>query len=162
MSLIMGRICNQDTSAKAFYYKLSTSFDFISALVLTRHALDLTLRVTELLQGPATDVADSSYLIEFLKSVINSKRKNVDQFHNCYKTVLEIAKKVRVDENKTRTTERNRSNIPSESVSDYFKKVVTIPLLNYLKAQLNERFESASVTAYSDLVIIPSKMVSMI
>ena len=50
MSLSMGRICNQDTLTKALsYYKLLTSFDFISALALTRHVLDLNLPVTELL-----------------------------------------------------------------------------------------------------------------
>ena len=87
----MGRICNQDTSTKALScYKLLTTFDFISALVLTRHLLDLTLPVTELLQGSAIDVGDSSHLIEFLKSLVNSKSKNVDQSqNNCYKSVLE-------------------------------------------------------------------------
>ena len=91
MSLNVGRICNQDTSTKALScYKLLTTFDFISALVLTRHLLDLTLPVTELLQGSAIDVGDSSHLIEFLKSLVNSKSKNVDQSqNNCYKSVLE-------------------------------------------------------------------------
>ena len=32
-------------------------------------------------------------------------------------------------------------------------------LLDYLTTQRNERFESASVTAYSGLLIIPSKMI---
>ena len=91
MSLNVGRICNQDTSTKALScYKLLTTFDFISALGLTRHLLDLTLPVTELLQGSAIDVGDSSHLIEFLKSLVNSKSKNVDQSqNNCYKSVLE-------------------------------------------------------------------------
>ena len=164
-SLNEGRICNQDTSTKALsYYKLLTSFEFISALFLTRHVLDLTLPVAELLQGPAIDVADSSHLIESLKS-LNSKRRNVDQFHNdCYKSLLELAKKVKVYEIKPRTAaiQRNRNNIPSESVSDHFKKVVTMTLLDYLTTQLNERFDSASVTAYSGLVIVPSIMIFMV
>ena len=166
MSLNVGHICNQDTSTKALsYYKLLTSFDLILALVLARHVLDLTLPVTELLQGPAIDVADSSHLIESLKSLIISKRSNVDQFHNnCYKSVPELAKKVKFDEIKPRTAaiQRNRNNIPSESVSDYFKKVVTMPLLDCLTTQLNERFDSVSFMAYSGLVIIPYKMISMV
>ena len=60
------------------YCKLSTSFDFILAKVLTTYAIDLTLPVTDLLQGSALDVLDSSHLIKSLKSLINSKRKNVD------------------------------------------------------------------------------------
>ena len=65
MSLNVGRIRNQETSTKALsYYILLNSFDFISASVITRHALDLTLPVTELLQDPAIDVAYSSHFIE--------------------------------------------------------------------------------------------------
>ena len=110
-------------------------------------------------------MADSSHLIEYLKSLIISKRSNADQFHNnCYKSVIELAKKVKVGEIKppTAVIQRNRNNIPSESVSDYFKKVVTMPLLDYFTTQLNERFDSASVMAYSGLVIIPSRMISMV
>ena len=152
MSLNVGRICNQDTSTKALsYYKLLTSFDFISALVLTRHVPDLAIPVTELLQGPTIDVADSLHLIESLKSLINSRHNNIGQFHNnCYKLVLELAKKVKVDEIKppTAAIQRNHKNISSESVSDYFKKVVMISLLDNLTTQLNERFDSASVGAW--------------
>ena len=35
-------------------------------------------------------------------------------------------------------------------------------LLDYLTTQLNERFDSASVTAYSGLVITLSKLISMV
>ena len=78
--------------------------------------------------------------------------------------MLELAKKVKVDEIRPHAAaiQRNRNNIPSELVSDYFKKFVTMSLLAYLTGQLNERFDSASVTAYSGLVIIPSTMISMI
>ena len=78
--------------------------------------------------------------------------------------MLELAKKVKVDEIKPRTAtiQRNRNNISSESVSDYFKKVVAVPLPDYLTTQLNERFDSVSVIAYSGLVIIPSKLISMV
>ena len=37
-----------------------------------------------------------------------------------------------------------------------------MPLLDYLTNQLNETFDSAFVTVYTGLVIIPSKMISMV
>ena len=42
-----------------------------------------------------------------------------------------MANKVSINETKPRTAafEKNRHNVPSESVYDYFKKIVTIPLL---------------------------------
>ena len=69
-----------------------TSFDFLSSLVITRSILHLTLPVTQLLQGTATDIADATHLIESLKSL---KRNTVDTFHKkCYNDIVEIACKV--------------------------------------------------------------------
>ena len=82
MSLNIGRVFNQDTSAKAtLFYKLMTSFDFLSSFVITRSILDLTLSVTQLIQGPAVDIADATHLIESLKNLICCKRNTVNAFH---------------------------------------------------------------------------------
>ena len=88
----MGRVCNQDTSVKATSFcKLMTSFDFLSSLVTTRSILDLTLHVTQLLQGPAIDIVDATHLIESLKSLICCKRNTVDTFHKkCYSDTLNL------------------------------------------------------------------------
>ena len=93
MSVNGVRICNRQTSTKASsFYKL-IAFYFIATLVITRSVLDLTLPVTELLQGEEIDMADVSHLLDSLKSVILSKRNTVDEFHNtCYRIILEIAK----------------------------------------------------------------------
>ena len=90
ISLNMGRVCNLDTLAMATsFYKLMASFDFVSSLVITRSVLDLTLRVTRLLQGPAIDIADATHLIESLKSLISCKHNTVDTFHKkCYSDIL--------------------------------------------------------------------------
>ena len=166
MSLNIGPVCNQDTSAKATsFYKLMASFDFLSSLVITRSILDLTLPVTQLLQGPAIDIADATHLIESLKRLICCKRNTVDTFHKkCYSDIVEIACKVGIEECKPRTSklQRNHNNIPSESISDYFKKVVTIPLLDHLTLEIEIRFEHGSISVYNGLVIIPSKMVSLV
>ena len=86
----MGSVSNQDTSAKATsFYKLMASFDFLSSLVITRSVRDLTLPVTQLLQGPAIDVADATHFIESLKSLIYSKHNTVDTFHKkCYSDIV--------------------------------------------------------------------------
>ena len=166
MSLNMGRVCNQDTSAKATsFYKLMTSFDFLSSLLVTSSILYLTLPVTQLLQGLAIDNADATHLIELLKSLICCKRNTVDSFHKkCYNDIVRLACKVGIEECKARTStlERNRNNVSSESISDYFKKVVTIPLFDLLTAEIERRFDHASISFYSGLVIIPSKMVSLV
>ena len=76
--------------------------------------------------------------------------------------MLELAKKVKVNEIRTCTAaiQRNGNNVLSESVSDYVKRIVTMSLLDYLTTKLNERFDSASVTAYSAFGLI--LMISMV
>ena len=109
-------------------------------------------------------MADASHLLDSLKRVILSKQNNVDEFHNkCYRIILEIANKVSINETKPRTAtfQKYSNNVPSDSVSDYFKKVVTTPLLDHLLAQLDVRFDSASVMVYGGLVIVPVKMLSL-
>ena len=61
---------------------------------------------------------------------------------------------------RTSNLQRNRNNIPSELISDYLKKVVTIPLLDHLTVE--RRFDHDSISVYGGLVIIPSKMVSLV
>ena len=164
--LNIGRVSNQDASPKAIsFHKLMTSFDFLSSLVITRSILDLTLPLAQLLQGPAIDIADATHLIESLKSLISCKRNTVDTFHKkCYSDIVELACRVGIEQCKPRTSklQTNRNNIPAESISDYFKKVVTISLLDHLTVEIEKRFDHASISVYSDLVIIPSKMVPLV
>ena len=68
-------------------------------------------------------MADASYVLDSLKSVILSKRNTVDEFHNnCYRIILEIANKISTNEAKpcTAAFQKNCNNVPSESVFDYF------------------------------------------
>ena len=164
MSVNEVRVCNRQTSTKASsFYKL-LAFYFIANLVITRSVLDLTLPVTELLQGEEIDMADVSHLLDSLKSVILSKRNTVGEFHDTfYRIILEIANKVSINETKSRRAafQINRNNVPSESVYDYFRKDVTIPLLDHLLTQLHVRFDSPSVMEYDGLVIVPLKMLSL-
>ena len=52
------------------FNRLIASFDFIAILVLTRSIVDLTLPVTELLQGKEIDMADASYFFDSLIVVL--------------------------------------------------------------------------------------------
>ena len=73
---------------------LITQFDFIVALVITRHILDATLPVTELLQGKSINVMDGFHLI-------TTMRTNIDFYHNTwYDEALKLCKEVEIQEAK--------------------------------------------------------------
>ena len=55
---------------------------------------------------------------------------------------------------------KNRANVPFESISDYYKKSITIPLLDNFNSDMQTRFNTDAVTAYHGLSILPAKVVS--
>ena len=143
---------------------LITQFDFIVALVITRHILDATLPVTELLQGKSIDVMDGFHLITTMKNDVMIMRTNIDFYHNTwYDEALKLCKEVEIQEAKKRTVGRQttRSNPPSSSFSEHYKLTITIPLSDHLQAALDARFDLDSVNVYKGLSIVPVKMMSL-
>ena len=134
-------------------------FDFIVTLVITRHLLDSTLSVTQLMQGKSIDIMDGIHLITTLKNSVVKMRNSVDQTHNTwYDEALQLANEVGVEESKPYPTPRNK---PSKTVSDYYKIYVTIPLLDHLQSSLDTRFNLESINVYKGLSIVPAKMLSL-
>ena len=78
--------------------------------------------------------------------------------------IVDLSCKLGIEECKPRTSklQRNRNNVPSELISDYFKKVVTIPILDHLTVETERRFDHVSISVYSGLVTIPSKTVFLV
>ena len=107
-------------------------------MVITKSILDLLFPVTQLLQGPAKDIADVTYLIE----VFAANAILLIPVLISISGIIEFACKVGIQEYKPRASklQRNRNSIPSESISDYFKKIVTIPLLDQLTVEIERRF----------------------
>jgi hypothetical protein len=127
--------------------------------------LDLTLPVTQLLQGKTIDVMDGIHLITSLKDHISLMRNTIDDFHDsCYQEALDLAEEVEVSEWKPQTTAKQtaHANTPHNSTSDYYKKIITIPLVDHLNSSLTARFDLNSVNIYKGLCIVPSKMISLI
>ena len=89
MSFNIGRVCNQNTSAKAnSFFKLMTSFHFLSSSVINRSIVDsiLDLIYTQLFQG--LSCSDAAHLIESLKRLICCKRNTINTSHKkCYSDI---------------------------------------------------------------------------
>ena len=117
-----------------------------------------------MLQDPAIDIADAIHLIESLTSHIYCKGDAVDTFHKkCYSDIFELACKVVLK--KAKREHQSCTGIvifESELTSDYLKKVMTISLLDHLTVEIEKTFDHAYILVYGDLVIVPSKMVSLV
>lgn len=103
--------------------------------------------------------------VEALKNLGIRIRNEINFYHDkWYTEVVALAAKVDIVESMPRTTNRQttRDNHPSSHASEYFKRVITIPVLDHLNSELKTRFDMDSVNAYYGLSIVPSKMIALV
>ena len=101
-------------------------FEFVATLVITRHVLDETLPVTQLLQGKGIDIMDGIDLINSLKDNVMLMRNSVDSYHDMwYDEALQLAAKVGLRETKPRTVgkQTTKANPPFKTISEYYKRI---------------------------------------
>ncbi|XP_057299418.1 52 kDa repressor of the inhibitor of the protein kinase-like [Hydractinia symbiolongicarpus] len=155
-------MCNRDTKSKASsFVNLISRFDFLISLVCTTKVLLVTLPVTRNLQSKSIDILKGINLISALKKEVIDTRNSVDAFHNnVFSEAVAIANELDVTIKAPRIckTQIHRSNTPFDSVSDYFKRSVTIPLLDFLNTSISKRFQPETVAAYKGLALIPSHL----
>ena len=125
----------------------------------------MTLPVTRLLQFKSSDICDGLHLIESVRALVITRRQEVDKFQSkWYKKALTLTEKINITEAMARVagTQIHRSNTPAESVSDYYKRAITIPLLDHFICELDYRFDSSKTEAiFNGFVIVPAKLIAI-
>ena len=154
---------NQDTRKDAqSHFLVLTRFSFIFALTVTKEVLGYTKALSVKLQGRYVDVVKALTEINVVKRTLQSARSGVGQFHRrVYRSAVELAKVVNVDESVPRTTgqQQHRCNVPYASVSEYFQRQLTIPALDHLISEINDRFtKSLSDKICQIKVLLPSTL----
>jgi hypothetical protein len=107
---------------------------------------------------------DGIHLINSLKSFANIARLSCDVYHNkWYTEAVELANRLDIKQETPRTVGRQyyRNNVPAETPSEYFKRAVTIPILDHLKSELENRFDLNSLSCYKGASIIPTKIAQL-
>ena len=116
-------------------------------------------------QGKSIDIMDGIHLINTIKNDFTNFRNSIDSFHDTwYAEALDLAEKVEVEESKPRTVvgkQTTRSNPPYKSISEYYKRTITIPLVDHINSALQHRFDTESVNVYKGLSVVPTKMMSL-
>lgn len=56
--------------------------------------------------------------------------------------------------------QQHRSNIPAQTPSEYYRRSISIPVLDHLLSELESRFTTHQVTALQGLYLVPSVLVS--
>ena len=163
MSLNLNGDCNNKTRVNGgYFFGAIKSFRFIVSLVFAKNILDKCLPVTRSLQSSSIDILCALEEITSLKSLGQKLRNEVDSVHKeWYNMALDPAKAVDVEEWKPRSCAKqiNRDNVPFSDISEYYKRTVTVPLLDNFVTDVNTRFNTEAVTAYQGLSVLPARVV---
>ena len=130
---------DRDTKLRAQGLKASlSSFQTIAVFFITKNALDEVKSIASKLQKREQDFFD-----RWLLNNIERTRSNIDTvFTSWYDQILTLAEQVGSTESVPRKTsfQRNRTNIPSTTPCNHYKRAIAIPLLDSLFSQMKERF----------------------
>ncbi len=151
------------TDARALLLAMSTT-DFIAALVIMNSCMGYLRALTCSLQAEAKDVIEAVDEIHTVQRALQSVRNEVDSHHNeWFKIVEDMCLKVGTQPMLPRVCGRqqHRMNLPSNTPSEYFKRSISIPLLDHILSELHSRFSSHNQMALKGMCLIPSVMVTL-
>ena len=140
-------------------FNACSEFSFIICLVVTNFLLGLLQPLTSKLQGREVDIMAAYGEVDLVKNGLQRTRNEVEKIHTeLYDRAQKVADYVGVQPNKPRTCARmaNRENHNIVSTSDYYRSIVTIPFLDHLITEIDERFGNAPATVVKGFNAIPA------
>ena len=126
----------------------SVSFEFIVCLVIVSRFLEITLPVTKELQSPTVDVIAAVEKITLLFSMLQRVHDEITESHDeCYDESVKLADNLGTLPSKPRiaNAQANRSNNPSYTASEYYRRVISIPFLDHHSSQIQMRFSQKNI-----------------
>lgn len=151
---------NRDTQKDASsYFFACTRFQFIITLVITSQVMSYSKTLCVSLQARGTDVIKAYRHVNLVKKSLMEVRDKIDDFSAKYfEEARKLADKVGVTASSPRNAIRmeHRTNTPADTVEQYYKRNVAIPLIDHLVTELDSRFPGQAQKATETLKLIPS------
>ena len=104
--------------------------------------MSVTYALSKYLQTVNIDLFAAMDRVQLCVDHLQSMRSDDEAYSELYGVAVGLAEKLGVIPSKPRTvgTQRYRSNQPSDSVEQYYKRAIFIPYLDYLLSSLHARF----------------------
>ena len=151
------------TDARSLLLAISTT-DFLAALVITNFCLKYLQALTSNLQGEAKDIVVAVSEINTVISTLQDVRENIETYHSTwFTTVQKMCEDVGTDPSIPRRCGRQlyRSNHPATTPSEYYRRSLSIPLIDHFLFEMQTRFSPHQKTALLGLSIVPSLLVTL-
>lgn len=111
--------------------------DFLSALVITNSSLSYLMALTKSLESEAKDIVEAVSEIGNLTSVLQDLQDNVDRYHDEWFAEVEQMCTAVGTEPSLCARQTHRSNVPSQMPTEYYRRTITIPLLDHMLSEMD-------------------------
>ena len=138
---------------------LKASLQSFQTFIITKNVLDEVRPLASKFQKRDQDIFEAYGMVDSVIDSLENIRACLDgNFSSWYQEILDLAETIGVSESVPRKTsiQRNRSNTPSESPIQHYKRAIAIPLLDSLVTQLKDRYSLEERHAQQLLMLIPS------
>ena len=139
-----------------------TSPEFLAALIITNRIFSCTVNITRSLQSQSRDIVDAISSIDVLCDTLQSVRDDVDTYHCRW---MDETKKMCEDIGvqlcipRLGGRQQHRDNVPAGTPDEYYKRNLTIPLLDHVVMEMKSRFSIHQQSATYGLCFVPATMV---
>ena len=150
------------TDARELLLAIPTT-NFVSSLVITTSCLKYLSALTASLEAETKDIVAAVSEIDNVIAALQEVRENIDTCHaQWFSTITEMLSEVGMEPSVPRRCGRQTqwSNVPADTPSEYFRRTISIPVLDHLLSELKSRFGSHQRTALLGLSIVPSLSLS--
>ena len=137
-------------------------FRFLFTLIVVSRCLEVTRPLTKQLQSPTMDTVKCLHKLTLLSTVLRKRRLEISAHHQVwFDEAIAIAETVGTAPSKPRTVsvQHHRDNTPSDSVTDYYRRSVTVPFLDHLISQMSTRFSDKNLSTLDGFFGLPSQVV---
>ena len=141
-----------------------TSPEFLTALIITNRIFSYTANITRSLQSQSKDIVEATSGIDVLCDTVQNVRDNVDTHH---RRRMDKTKKmceyigVELSIPRFCGRQQHRNNVPAGTPDEYYKRNLTIPLLDHVLLEMKSRFSIHQQSATCALDFVPATTVLM-
>ena len=154
---------NQDTVTDAStLLSAITRFEFLMGFVVAWKALTLVKPLSIRLQLSSVDICKAYQHVSETMQSVQHVRDNVDDFNSKWLDIAKTKSEVVGADGpmipRRCGRQRGRDNVPAEEPAEYYKRSITIPLLDHLLSQLQSRFSNDQQLVVRGLSLVPAIM----
>ena len=156
-------VCKSVADAKSLL-STKTSPEFFAALIITNRIFIYTANITRSLQNQPRDIAEAISGIDVSRDTMKSVRDDVHTHHcrwidetkkMCEDIGVELCIPIRCGR------QQHRDKVPAGTPDEYYKRNLTIPLLDHVLMEMKSRFSIDHQSATYGLCFVPTTMFLM-